>query len=153
MAEKKNNGDFLRCVQELESSVPENLRPVWRKVAVHVVSLEQEVQRMREDHTDPATGEPYDVRAAFQQLDQVVGLMADVKRALNWAQAGVVMATVLLPIVATLGGYIWYTTERQVQANTAANLAQTEALERITGAINVLSIRLDHMEDDHKRER
>lgn len=153
MTEKKNNGDFLRCVQELEANVPDELRPVWRKVAVHVLSLEQDVQRLKDDHTDPKTGEPIDVRGAYAALNNVVELMADVRRALAWAQAGVYIVGILGPIIVALGGYIWWTVDRQVQHNTKVNTEHGQMMERMVSATNMLSLRLDHLEQDEVDRR
>ena len=164
MSEKKNNGDFLRCVQELEASVPEELRPVWRKVAVHIVSLEQDVRQMIDDHTDPATGQPFDVRSAYAMLGRLEKreaerekLDAQIVRALHWAQGGVVLASVLMPALLGLGIYIWHATELQVRANTKAAIDLAQAMERTNGLLNVMSIRIDQMEarrrEDHGNGR
>jgi uncharacterized iron-regulated membrane protein len=158
MTEKKNNGDFLRCVQELEATVPDELRPVWRKVAVHVVSLEQEVQRLKDDHTDPATGEPFDVRGAYASLGEVIKLGADVRRAIAWGQAALALGGILVPIILGLGMYIWHEAEQRRKEDTARvativkqQTEQSQAMERMLGALNVLAVRLDHLEEEQRR--
>lgn len=150
------NGEFLRCVQELEEGIPKEMHPVFRRLAVHIVGLEQSVRKIIEDHTDLRSGQPFDVRAAMLTLEKMEPLMAQMTRALTWAQAGMWIAGIVAPVVLGLAGYVWWMTTEQMQNDRELDAKQTEQLTRLATLVDELekrAVRIERTEDMRGRER
>lgn len=106
MSGANNNGDFLACIQELEDAVPDAERRVFRKAAVHWVRLEEDMRNMKDAHTDPKTGKPFDIKRAYSNLEEL-SLQSDQLRRAYWWASGV---GTMLTVVIALSGYIAKTT-------------------------------------------